>query len=90
MTPVMKPLTVDQLREVLGVAIALSEKEVWRLQDLLRVGVLSLLICCTLAGCIGEGRALTAQDECVRAGGVWLYTGCEHSAGGGAGGGGGM
>jgi hypothetical protein len=42
-----------------------------------------------IAGCIGEGRALTAKDECSRAGGVWLYSGCEHSAGGGGGGAGG-
>jgi hypothetical protein len=58
------------------------------LRDFLRAGVLSVLIC-TLTGCIGEGRQLTAQQECVRAGGVWLYSGCEHSAGGGGGGGGG-
>jgi hypothetical protein len=50
----------------------------------------ALFLMCTMAGCAAEGRAVTAQDECLRGGGAWRYTGCEYSAGGGSGSGSGM
>jgi hypothetical protein len=54
---------------------------------LLSVAALLLLVW-AVAGCVAEGRALTAREECARSGGAWLYTGCERSSGGGGGGGG--
>ena len=55
------------------------------------LGTALLLLAGAVAGCAGEGRTLTAREECVRGGGVWMSSGaCAHEAGGGGGGAGGM
>jgi hypothetical protein len=53
-----------------------------------RLGALLLLASLVAGGCVTGGRVLTVQEECTRAGGVWMSSGCEHSAGGGGGAGG--
>jgi hypothetical protein len=47
--------------------------------------ILVAAVAAGLAGCatMTSGIALTPQAECVRAGGAWMSTGCEHAAGGG-------